>query len=51
MAEPQSLPETQVQVFVAQHTETRTLGCLGDPRVNVLRRNWALDSISEGRMQ
>jgi K+-transporting ATPase ATPase C chain len=39
------LPEDQVRRLIHDYTETRQLGFLGEPRVNVLELNLALDKI------
>ena len=43
VARVRGLPLVTVQALIAQHTDGRTLGLLGDPRVNVLSLNLALD--------
>jgi K+-transporting ATPase ATPase C chain len=43
IARARSLPPDTVRALVAKYTEGRTLGLLGEPRVNVLQLNLALD--------
>jgi len=45
IARERHLPESTVRTLVAQHTEQRQLGVLGEPRVNVLQINLALDAL------
>jgi len=40
------LPLSEVKSLVASHTQGRTIGFLGEPRVNVLLLNIALDQLS-----
>lgn len=42
VAAAQALDETEVRALVAEHTEGRTAGVLGEPRVNVLLLNLAV---------
>lgn len=43
IARVRGLNETEVSRLIEQHTEPRQLGLLGEPRVNVLALNMALD--------
>ena len=47
VARARGLSELQVQQLVDRFTEGRTLGLLGEPRVNVLRLNLALDEVRQ----
>jgi potassium-transporting ATPase KdpC subunit len=46
IAKARSIPIEQVQRLIAAHTEGRDLGLLGEPHVNVLELNLALDQTS-----
>jgi K+-transporting ATPase ATPase C chain len=46
IAKARNLPEDRIRQLVADHTEGRFLGLLGEPRVNVLLLNLALDQLT-----
>ena len=46
VAKARNLPEDRIRQLVADHTEGRFFGLLGEPRVNVLLLNLALDQLA-----
>ena len=51
IAKARNLPEDRVRKLVDDNTEGRLLGLLGEPRVNVLLLNLALDRLSRRMMR
>ena len=48
VAKTRHLPEDQVRKLVTDHIEGRVLGLIGEPHVNVLKLNMALDAMQAG---
>jgi potassium-transporting ATPase KdpC subunit len=47
ISKSRNLPPEKLRELVQKHTEARQLGILGEPRVNVLRLNLALDAAAK----
>jgi K+-transporting ATPase ATPase C chain len=45
VAEARGIPEDRIHQLIEQHITSRQLGVLGEPRVNVLDLNLALDEL------
>ena len=48
VAEARNLPEARVRELVEAHTAGRVAGLIGEPHVNVLQLNLALDALAKG---
>lgn len=49
IAKERNLSEKEVHTLIEQHIQNRTLGLLGEPRINVLELNLALDHLRTSR--
>ncbi len=48
VAKARNLPEAKVRQLVQDHTTGRLAGLIGEPHVNVLELNLALDALAHG---
>lgn len=48
VARTRNLPVEKVEALVATHSENRVLGIFGEPRINVVELNLALDAMAAG---
>lgn len=48
VAQARKMPPDTIRQLVSAHTQRRTLGLLGEPRVHVLQLNLALDALPRG---
>ncbi|MFM6710792.1 MAG: potassium-transporting ATPase subunit C, partial [Microcystis panniformis] len=48
-ARVRGLPTNQVEILIIKNTDERFLGIFGEPGVNVLKLNLALDAIANTR--
>ncbi len=51
VAKARNLSESQVQELIKKYSEERYLGLIGEPAVNVLRLNMALEALPKGTRQ
>jgi K+-transporting ATPase ATPase C chain len=49
VAQVRGLPTNQVEILIIKNTDERFLGIFGEPGVNVLKLNLALDAIANSR--